>query len=98
MTAGELARLYVGEFGIEVDLHVVPMEGWSRDMTFDVTGLPWVAPSPNMPTVESALAYPGNLPLRGDASLGRQGHRRGLPMGRRALAGRGSARRGTELV
>ena len=59
MTAGELARMYVGAFGIDVDLHVVPLDGWSRNMTYDRTGLPWVPPSPNIPSVESALAYPG---------------------------------------
>jgi len=59
MTMGELARMLVGEFGIEVDLKVVPMDGWRRDMTFDQTGLPWLKPSPNMPTLESALAYAG---------------------------------------
>lgn len=59
MTPGELARLYVGEFGIDVDLTVVPVDGWSRAQTFADTGLPWVAPSPNMPSLESALAYPG---------------------------------------
>jgi len=59
LTPGELARLYVGEFGVEVNLAVVPTDGWSRSQTFADTGLPWVAPSPNMPTLESALAYPG---------------------------------------
>jgi uncharacterized protein YbbC (DUF1343 family) len=59
MTVGELARLYVGEFGIQVELHVVPVDGWRRDMPFDATGLPWVAPSPNIPDLASALAYPG---------------------------------------
>jgi uncharacterized protein YbbC (DUF1343 family) len=59
MTMGELARMLVGEFGIHVDLEVVPMDGWRRDMTFDQTGLPWLKPSPNMPTLESALAYAG---------------------------------------
>ena len=59
MTVGELARLYVGEFGIDVELHVVPVDGWRRDMPFDETGLPWVAPSPNIPDLASALAYPG---------------------------------------
>lgn len=59
LTVGELARMLVGEFGIQVELHVVPMEGWRRDMTFDRTGLPWLPPSPNMPTLESALAYAG---------------------------------------
>lgn len=72
MTPGELARLYVGEFGIDVELHVVPTDGWRRDMTFDETGLPWVAPSPNMPSLPSALAYPGTCLFEGTPlSVGR---------------------------
>ena len=72
MTPGELARMYVGEFGISVDLTVVPVDGWRRDMTFDDTGLPWVAPSPNMPDVASALAYPGTCLFEGTPiSVGR---------------------------
>jgi len=72
MTPGELARLYVGEFGIEVSLSVVLVDGWSRAATFDETGLPWVAPSPNMPSLESALAYPGTCLFEGtNLSVGR---------------------------
>ena len=72
MTAGELARMFVGEFGIDVDLTVVPMEGWRRSMTFEETGLPWVAPSPNIPTQESAMAYPGTCLFEGTPlSVGR---------------------------
>ena len=72
MTPGELARMYVGDFGISVDLTVVPIEGWTRDMTFDNTNLPWVAPSPNMPDVASALAYPGTCLFEGTPiSVGR---------------------------
>jgi uncharacterized protein YbbC (DUF1343 family) len=72
MTVGELARMYIGEFGIEVNLHVVPMDGWRRDMMFSDTGLPWVAPSPNIPTFESALAYPGTCLFEGTPlSVGR---------------------------
>jgi len=72
MTAGELARMYVGAFGIEVDLHVVPLSGWNRNMTFDQTELPWVPPSPNIPSVESALAYPGTCLFEGTPlSVGR---------------------------
>lgn len=72
MTVGELARLYVGEFGIEVELHVVPVDGWRRDMAFDETGLPWVAPSPNIPDLASALAYPGTCLFEGTPlSVGR---------------------------
>ena len=72
MTVGELARLYVGEFGLEVDLHLVPLDGWTRDMTFDQTQLPWIPPSPNMPSLESALAYPGTCLFEGTPiSVGR---------------------------
>jgi uncharacterized protein YbbC (DUF1343 family) len=72
MTPGELARLYVGEFGIEVELHVVPAEGWRREMRFGATGLPWIAPSPNMPSVESALHYAGTCLFEGtNLSVGR---------------------------
>jgi uncharacterized protein YbbC (DUF1343 family) len=72
MTVAELARLYVGEFGIDVDLRVVPMDGWSRDMTFADTGLPWDPPSLNMPSLESALAYPGTCLFEGTPlSVGR---------------------------
>jgi uncharacterized protein YbbC (DUF1343 family) len=72
MTPGELARLYVGEFAVDVDLRVVPMAAWSRAMTYDETGLPWVPPSPNMPSLESALAYPGTCLFEGtNLSVGR---------------------------
>jgi uncharacterized protein YbbC (DUF1343 family) len=72
MTPGELARLYVGEFGIDVELRVVPVDGLTRSTTFDQTGLPWVAPSPNMPSLESALAYPGTCLFEGTPlSVGR---------------------------
>ncbi len=72
LTPGELARLYSGEFGIDVDLVVVPADGWSREMTFDETGLPWVPPSTNMPSLTSALAYPGTCLFEGtNLSVGR---------------------------
>lgn len=72
MTPGELARLWVAEFGVEVELHVVPVEGWHREMRFADTGLPWIPPSPNIPTVESALHYPGLCLFEGTAlSVGR---------------------------
>lgn len=72
MTPGELARLFVGEFGVEVELHVVPVAGLTRAMTFHDTGLPWVPPSPNMPSVESALHYPGTCLFEGtNISVGR---------------------------
>jgi len=65
MTLGELARYYQGEVGIGGDLHVVPMEGWRRDMSFVETGLPWIQPSPNMPNIESAMHYPGTCLFEG---------------------------------
>jgi uncharacterized protein YbbC (DUF1343 family) len=65
MTIGELARLFNGEFGIGADLEVVPMAGWRRDMYFETTGLPWVMPSPNMPTVDTAVVYPGTVLFEG---------------------------------
>ena len=72
MTPGELARLFAGEFGIKVDLGVVPVDGWRREMLFPETLLPWVPPSPNMPSVESALHYPGTCLFEGTIlSVGR---------------------------
>ncbi len=72
MTPGELARLFAGAFGIEVDLAVVPVEGWTAASRFDATGLPWVAPSPNMPDLTSALHYPGTCLFEGtNLSVGR---------------------------
>jgi uncharacterized protein YbbC (DUF1343 family) len=61
MTAGELARLFNREFGIGADLTVVPVEGWRRETWFDATRLPWIAPSPNIPRLESAIHYPGTV-------------------------------------
>lgn len=59
MTMGELARYYNDVLKIHSDLHVVPVQGWRRDVWFDLTGLPWVKPSPNMPSLQSAMLYPG---------------------------------------
>ena len=73
MTAGELARMYNSENGIGAELHVIEMQGWSRSMWFDETGLPWVDPSPNMRTLNEALLYPGVAILEGlkNYSVGR---------------------------
>ena len=72
MTPGELARLFRNEFGVDVELAVVPLSGWSRSDWFADTGLPWVAPSPNMPSVESARHYPGTCLFEGtNLSVGR---------------------------
>ena len=65
MTAGELARLFAAERRLDLDLVVCPARGWSRDSTFAATGLPWVAPSPNMPAPATALVYPGMCLLEG---------------------------------
>src|SRR5439155_9490142 len=65
MTIGELARLYKAERRLTGELLVVPCQGWSRSMYFDETGLPWVLPSPNMPTLETAIVYPGQCLLEG---------------------------------
>jgi len=59
MTIGEIARLFNEAFAIGADLHVVPLQGWKRDQFWEETGLPWVYPSPNMPTVDTAVIYPG---------------------------------------
>jgi len=65
MTVGELARLFNEHFGIKCDLKVIPMEGWERSMWYDQTGLPWVSPSPNMPTLSTATVYPGMCLIEG---------------------------------
>ncbi len=65
MTVGELAELFRAERGLDLDLEVVPCEGWRRRQGFHDTGLPWILPSPNMPTPETALVYPGMCLLEG---------------------------------
>ena len=72
LTAGEFARMAVGEFGVRVQLSVAVADGWRRTMPFADTGIPWIAPSPNMPSVESALHYPGTCLFEGTPiSVGR---------------------------
>ncbi len=65
MTPGELARLFNDAFGIGCDLRVVPMTLWRRSMPFEDTRLPWVAPSPNMPSPATARVYPGGCLVEG---------------------------------
>jgi uncharacterized protein YbbC (DUF1343 family) len=65
LTIGELAGLYREERGLELALTVIPCRGWRRGMVLRDTGLPWVFPSPNMPTPETALVYPGMCLLEG---------------------------------
>jgi uncharacterized protein YbbC (DUF1343 family) len=65
MTLGELAQMYHVERGQTAELEVVRCEGWQRSQWFDETGLPWIMPSPNMPTLETATVYPGQCLLEG---------------------------------
>ena len=72
MTIGELARLFNEHFAIGARLEVVTMAGWRRDLYGDEAGAPWVMPSPNIPTLDSAIVYPGAVLLEGTmASEGR---------------------------
>src|SRR2546423_4181318 len=64
-TIGELAQLFRDETFPRTKLTVLPMKGWDRAMWFDQTGLPWVMPSPNMPTLNTAPVYPGMCLLEG---------------------------------
>jgi uncharacterized protein YbbC (DUF1343 family) len=65
LTIGEIANLFNQHFAIGCDLKVITMQGWQRNMLFGDTGLPWVAPSPNLPTAASTLVYPGQVLLEG---------------------------------
>jgi uncharacterized protein YbbC (DUF1343 family) len=65
MTIGELAQLFNDRFSLGADLEVVKMDGWQRAMFADETALPWVMPSPNMPTLETAIVYPGTVLFEG---------------------------------
>ena len=58
MTVGELAQLFNGEYKVGCTLHVVPMQGWNRRMTFNDTGLAWIPTSPNVPEATTAYYYP----------------------------------------
>ena len=72
MTIGEMALFFNDELGIHANLRVVPMGGWRRELWFDRTGLPWVKPSPNMPSLQSAMLYPGLVAFEGtNVSVGR---------------------------
>jgi len=71
MTLGELAKMYNEEKGYKANLAVIPLEGWSRDLWFDETGLPWTNPSPNMRNVKQAILYPGIGLLESAMSVGR---------------------------
>lgn len=77
MTLGEICMRTLRQDGLSAEaLHVVTMEGWRRGMSFGDTGLPWVLPSPNMPTVDTALVYPGGCLLEGTNLSEGRGHTR----------------------
>ena len=65
LTCGEIAHWLQRERGIACDLHVIRADGWERHMSWADSGLPWVMPSPNLPTPESCLVYPGMVLLEG---------------------------------
>ena len=65
MTIGEIARLFNDHFGIGANLEVVTMSAWTRDLYHDTARAPWVMPSPNMPTLDTALVYPGTVLFEG---------------------------------
>ncbi|SHL44196.1 Uncharacterized conserved protein YbbC, DUF1343 family [Anaerocolumna jejuensis DSM 15929] len=65
LTIGEAALLFNQEFHISCDLKVIPMTGWERTMYYEDTGLPWIMPSPNMPAVDTAVAYNSTCILEG---------------------------------
>jgi uncharacterized protein YbbC (DUF1343 family) len=65
LTIGEVAKYFVAWAGLDVDLKISWMDGWNRTMDFADTGLPWVLPSPNMPTLDTAFVYPGGCLLEG---------------------------------
>ncbi len=65
LTIGEAARFFNAYTDWKCELKIVELEGWKRSMWFDETGLPWVLPSPNMPTLETAIVYPGQCILEG---------------------------------
>lgn len=65
LTCGEFALFINNEFHIDADLEVIRMEGWKRSMYFHYTGLPWILPSPNLPSIESSYVYPGQVIFEG---------------------------------
>ena len=65
LTVGELAKFFNQEFDINCDLEVVEMDGWQREFFYDETNLPWVMPSPNMPTVDTTIIFPATVIIEG---------------------------------
>lgn len=65
MTIGEAMHLLNERFGIGCKLNIIRMKGWNREMFFDETGQPWIMPSPNIPSTDTTLLYPGMVLLEG---------------------------------
>jgi len=65
LTTGEALKMIQGELNLATDLEVIPVKNWERDMWYDETGLSWVMPSPNMPTLDTAIVYPGGCLIEG---------------------------------
>ncbi len=65
LTIGEMAKLFNEEFGINCDLEVIEMDNWARENYYDETDAPWVLPSPNMPTISTAVVFPGTVFFEG---------------------------------
>jgi uncharacterized protein YbbC (DUF1343 family) len=65
MTVGELALMFNESFAVGCELEVIKMSGWRREMWHDQTDLPWVMPSPNIPTLDTAIVYPGGVLVEG---------------------------------
>jgi uncharacterized protein YbbC (DUF1343 family) len=65
LTIGEILQFFNQEFNIECDLTIIPMTGWKRYMYWQDTHLPWIAPSPNLPTPQSCMVYPGQVIFEG---------------------------------
>ena len=97
MTIGELARLFNEHFGIGADLEVVrDGRAGAASMYFDETGLPWVMPSPNMPTLDTRDRLSGHGAVRGHERVGRARHDAAVRAGRRAVDRRRAVRRRDE--
>lgn len=65
MTIGEMAKMFNDHFGIGCELEIVEMQGWKREMWHEETGLPWVLPSPNIPTIATCAVFPATVHLEG---------------------------------
>jgi uncharacterized protein YbbC (DUF1343 family) len=65
MTIGEIGNYLHNEYYASLNFHVIATQNWERKMWFDETGLPWVMPSPNIPTLDTAIVYPGMCLLEG---------------------------------